>query len=454
MSDETRDADGTTRHERIPAHSRAHGRRANGSMRIAMIGTRGVPAAYGGFETAVEEIGRRLVERGHEVTVYCRTTPGAEQPKTHLGMKLVHLPALRAKTVETLSHTALSTLHLALTKRHDAAFVFNAANSPFVPFIRAKGVPTAVHVDGLEWMRGKWSGAGKRYYRWAEQQAVHTADALISDAVGIVDYYEHQFGVPTELLTYGAKILEHPRTDLLASVGVEAGRFHVAVARFEPENHVDLIVEGYSRSDARFPLLVVGSAPYGAEYSQRIADLAAADPRVRLLGGVWDQELLDQLYANALTYLHGHSVGGTNPSLLRAMGAGTAVIAFDANFNHEVVGPDGAFFASPADVASRIDEAEADHETTLATGRRLQSRAAETYRWEDVADGYEALALRLTEGSTIRGTGRYTRTDAAWAPNPVHHPMPHPALHPATQVAERTEHPYPNSSTDHIRGLA
>lgn len=419
----------------MSARGVAHGTRPDGSLRIAMIGTRGVPAAYGGFETAVEEIGSRLVERGHQVTVYCRSTPGGEQPSTHLGMDLVHLPALRLKQAETLSHTALSALHLAVTKRHDAAFVFNAANSPFVPFIRAKGVPVAVHVDGLEWMRGKWSGAGKRYYRWAEQQAVHTADALISDAVGIVDYYEDQFGVPTELLTYGAKILEHPRTDLLASVGVEAGRFHIAVARFEPENHVHLIVEGYSRSDAKHPLLVVGSAPYGAEYSQRIADLAAADPRVHLLGGVWDQELLDQLYANALTYLHGHSVGGTNPSLLRAMGAGTAVIAFDAVFNHEVVGADGSYFSSPADVATHVDQAEEDPETTRRIGGALQTRAAAVYRWEDVATGYEELALRLAGGDTIRGTGRFTRADADWTPNPVHHPNP-------------------NRTTDHIRGLA
>src|SRR5665213_1249269 len=128
-------------------------------LRIAMVGTRGVPAAYGGFETAVEEIGRRLAANGHQVTVYCRNVPG-ERASTYLGMKLVYLPALRMKIAETLSHTGLSSLHLFFSKKHDMAFVFNAANAPFVPILRARGIPTVVHVDGLEWKRQKWSGAG------------------------------------------------------------------------------------------------------------------------------------------------------------------------------------------------------------------------------------------------------------------------------------------------------
>ncbi|OUD84585.1 hypothetical protein BC477_17230 [Clavibacter michiganensis subsp. michiganensis] len=124
-----------------------------------------VPAAYGGFETAIEEIGQRLAARGHDVTVYCRSANRA-RPRTHLGMTLVHLPALKTKSIETLSHTALSAIHLAIGKRQDAAFVFNAANAPFVPLIRSRGTATAVHVDGLEWKRGKWGRMGKRYYAW------------------------------------------------------------------------------------------------------------------------------------------------------------------------------------------------------------------------------------------------------------------------------------------------
>lgn len=140
-------------------------------MRIAKIGTRGVPARYGGFETAIEEVGRRLVELGHDVIVFCRRTADHPTPAEHLGMRLVWLPALRKSTLETLSHTALSVVHPAL-RGVDAAIVFNAAKSPLLPLIRARGIPVATHVDGLEWKRAKWGPIGQRYYRMAERLAV------------------------------------------------------------------------------------------------------------------------------------------------------------------------------------------------------------------------------------------------------------------------------------------
>ncbi|WP_210509048.1 DUF1972 domain-containing protein [Naasia sp. SYSU D00057] len=382
-------------------------------LRIAMVGTRGVPAAYGGFETAIEEIGSRLAARGHEVTVYCRPKDKV-RPAEHLGMKLVHLPALKKKTLETLSHSALSALHLLTHRTHDMAFVFNAANSPFVPIIRLKGVPTAVHVDGLEWKRGKWGKWGRRYYRMAEEFAVRTGDALIADAQGIADYYAAEFGVPTELLTYGSSQLTGLGTDKLAKHGLKPGEFHVVVARFEPENHVDVIVDGYTRSSAKYPLVVVGSAPYAAEYTDRIARTAAADPRVKMLGGVWDQDELNQLYAHARTYLHGHSVGGTNPSLLRAMGAGTAVIAYDVVFNREVTGGSGLYFADAAELTPLLEHAESADFDADEVGGALQRRAEAMYDWDKVALGYEELAMRLANGETIHGLSKGRRRKQGW----------------------------------------
>jgi len=378
-------------------------------MRFAMIGTRGVPARYGGFETAVEEIGRRLVERGHEVVVYCRNA--GDRPGHHLGMELVHLPATHRKSLETLSHTALSVAHLVTHgPRPDAAVVFNAANAPFVPALRARGVPVAVHVDGLEWKRSKWQGAGRRYYRVVEGLAVRWADALIADAEGIARYYASEFRAPTELIAYGAPIQEDPGSSRLDGLGLRTRGYHVAVARFEPENHVREIVEGYTRSAARLPLVVVGSAPYSNAYTAEVAALAAADPRVRLLGAVWDQGRLDELYANALTYLHGHSVGGTNPSLLRAMGAGTAVLAHDVSFNREVLGPEGWFFDGPAALRGLLEEAESRVPEMVATGRALREHARQVYDWEDVTARYESMLGRLAAGQTIHGTATGRRS--------------------------------------------
>lgn len=383
-------------------------------MRIALVGTRGVPARYGGFETCVEQVGLRLVKAGHEVVVYCRSTDdGTPKLAEYEGMKLVHLPAMRKKSLETLSHTGLSVLHL-MRHKPDAAIVFNAANSVFLPLLRARGIPVATHVDGLEWKRTKWQGAGRRYYRMAESLAVRWSDALIADAQGIADYYDAEFDAPSELIAYGAPILAD-RDDRIGELGLAARQYHLVVARFEPENHVDVIVDGYRRSGATLPLVVVGSAPYADEHTARIHSLG--DERVTFLGGVWDQDLLDQLYGNCATYLHGHSVGGTNPSLLRAIGAGAATIAFDVNFNREVIDDSGRYFRTPADVAREIELAEATPERTRARGRRAQQIALR-YDWDDVAARYERLCERLAvEGpQRRRPSGRRNGIDTDPAP--------------------------------------
>lgn len=360
-------------------------------LHIAMVGTRGVPARYGGFETAIEHIGRRLVARGHAVTVYCRGDE--DRPAQHEGMDLVHLPALRQRAAETLSHTTLSLLHL---QRHrpDVAFVFNAANAPLLPLLKIARVPFATHVDGLEWQRAKWGRIGRAYYQRAEWLSVRLSPAIIADAQGIADYYTRRYRAPSELIAYGAPII-HAGADRLVDADVAPGQFHLVVARFEPENNVETIVRGYRDSRARKPLVVVGSAPYAAAYSARIEEAAAGDDRIRLLGGIWDDELLDQLYGNCATYLHGHSVGGTNPSLLRALGAGAPVIAFDCVFNREVAGDTGRYFPDAASVATAVEDAEEDADAVRARGDQGRERVRARYDWDDVTTRYEALAYRL-----------------------------------------------------------
>ncbi|MCL3839188.1 DUF1972 domain-containing protein [Aeromicrobium duanguangcaii] len=371
-------------------------------MRIVMLGTRGVPARYGGFETAIEEIGRRMTDRGHEVTVYCRGAEG--EPPEHLGMKLVHLPAARKKALETLSHTCLSVFHLLFSRRrHDVAFVFNAANAVFLPVLRLRRLPTAVHVDGLEWKRAKWGGAGRRYYRTAEALSVRWADALIADAQGIADYYTDEFGAPTELLVYGAPILTDRHTGRIAELELTDRGYHLVVARFEPENHVLEIVRGYRDSAATLPLVVVGSAPYADEYTAQIEQAAAGDPRIRLVGGVWDQDLLDALYANAASYLHGHSVGGTNPSLLRAIGAGAPVIAYDVSFNAESLGPRSRYFTTSEDLAQAVVAVEADVQGAVDAAADIRNDIRDRYSWDAVTTGYVDLASRLLAGQGQRG---------------------------------------------------
>ena len=363
-----------------------------------MIGTRGVPARYGGFETCVEEVGSRLANRGHEVLVFCRIKGSAREtnPSEYRGMHLVWLPTVHRRSVETLAHTAISVLHRSLSNV-DAALVFNAANAPFLPIIRARNVPVATHVDGLEWKRAKWGRFGRHYYRAAEALSVRWSDELIADAQGIADYYRNEFDAATCLISYGAPIATKGSAPRLAELNLAPAAYHLVVARFEPENHVLEIVEGYSQSSATLPLVVVGSAPYSAAYTKAVTRVA--DERVRFLGGVWDHELLDQLYAGALTYVHGHSVGGTNPSLLRAAGAGAYTIAFDVSFNREVLGELGDYFATSTEVGTAILKAEMNESRVLTRGQELQ-QAVQRYNWDDVAEKYEQLCARLTSLSS------------------------------------------------------
>lgn len=361
-----------------------------------MIGTRGVPAQYGGFETAVEEIGSRLADMGHAVTVFCRE--GDRRRTHHLGMELIHLPALKHRAFETLSHSTLSVLTRA-ARQAEAAVVFNAANAPLIPILRSAGVPVALHVDGIEWKRTKWSGAGQRYYRWAERQAVRWADALIADARSIQSYYRRAHAADTTFIPYGATNVA-PKLERLHELQLSAGEYFLVVARLEPENHVHIAIAGYIKSDTSRPLVVVGGNPYPGEYVKSLTTLVKEDQRVRMLGGIWDQELLDALYAGARSYVHGHSVGGTNPSLLRAMGAGSPVLAFDVEFNREVLGPTGLFWADATCLKTLIEHADRNETAAAQRGTRGKARALAEYNWDQVATEYERLCVSLAQTST------------------------------------------------------
>ena len=373
------------------------------------MGTRGVPALYGGFETAVEEIGRRLVARGYDVTVYCRN-PGQRQ-REYLGMRLVNAPAVRHRMAETLSHTTISAAHAIIKDRPDVVLLLNAGNAPLLRPLQAAGIPTAIHLDGLESKRETWLGTGARYYRWAERVSVLWGDEVIADAQAIADHVKAEYGRECVVIPYGAEIID-PGSTRLDEIGVDARGYHLIVARFEPENHVLDAVRAYRASRETRPLIVVGSAPYSQAYVESIQDAALGDQRIRFTGGIYDQDLLDQLYAGAHTYIHGHSVGGTNPSLLRAMGAGAPVLAYDVEFNREVTAGAALFWASTPDLTAifdRIATGAAD-EALTGLGESSRARIESSYQWEAVTDDYEVLIASLASGASGRLSRRVGRT--------------------------------------------
>lgn len=365
------------------------------------MGTRGVPARYGGFETAVEEIGARLAARGYDVTVYSRN-PGQTLTE-YRGMRVVNAPALRHRMAETLTHTAASAVHAAVADHPDVCLLLNAGNAPMIRPLQAAGIPTAVHLDGLESRREKWRGTGAKYYRWAEKAAIKWADEVIADSTAIAEYVRRNYHREAIFIPYGAEVI-HPGDGRLSELNVLPRDYHLVVARFEPENHVLEAVHAYRISDETRPLLVVGTAPYSRWYVDKVHEAANADPRIRFVGGIYDQALLDQLYANARTYVHGHSVGGTNPSLLRAMGAGAPVVAYDCEFNREVTANQALFWDNADALAAIFDDIAGgeDHvfDAHIAVeldefARRGVERIATTYQWDAVTDHYEQLLAHL-----------------------------------------------------------
>jgi glycosyltransferase involved in cell wall biosynthesis len=371
--------------------SETEGRRG---VRIAILGTRGIPGNYGGFETFAEELATRLVERGHRITVYCRTGNTAGRPRTYRGVELVHLPAVRHKYAETLTHTFYSAIH-ALGRRFDIVYVCNSANAPicFIPWARRQR--TILNVDGLEWQRAKWGGLAKRYYRWAARLAARMPIEVVTDADVIQRFYREELGRETLCIPYGTELYERGHgADRLAGLGLEPDDYLLYVSRMERENNALLVVQAYRQVDTGVPLVMVGDAPYAQAYVDEVK--AAADDRVRFLGYRFGDDY-HALQANALAYVQATEVGGTHPALVEALGHRNAVVAHDVPEHREVVGEAGRYFAyrDADDLAAQMRAVIGDPDEVMGLRRLAEERVRAHYTWDAVTEDYEAYFAEL-----------------------------------------------------------
>lgn len=364
-------------------------------MKIAMIGTRGVPARYGGFETCVEELGKRLAVKGHRVTVYCRTSYYDDRPIGYKGMELVYLPNVKLRSLDTLSHTFISICH-ALWQSFDVLMVFNAANSPALLLPRTLGMNIVVNPDGLEWKRGKWGRIGRRYYKLSEWLSAKLASRIIADSPGIKEYYHAEYGADSICIAYGAYVADSSRPELLDSLGLAPGNYYLQITRFEPENNPLLTVQAFQRLKTDKKLVLIGDVPYQSAYSQLIKRSAGAN--VLLPGFVYEQDLLHELWCNCYAYIHGNEVGGTNPALLQAMACGSFVIARNIDFNRHVLSGCGIFYEKTVDSLTQAMEWSLRRGLDLSEYKRCaQARIRDHYSWESVADQYEAVFQSLCD---------------------------------------------------------
>ena len=362
-------------------------------MKVAILGTRGVPANYGGFETLAEELGRRLAERGHDVTVYGRR--GFVDPSlgSYRGMRLVVLPSIRTKHLETVSNTFSSALHAAFA-RYDAVLLCNAANAVFIPILRWTGIPVAINVDGLERKRRKWGAAGRAYYRLGERLSAWLPNRLITDARVIQRYYRRFYGRISTMIAYGGDLEPPTTSETLERLGLEPNGYALYVSRFEPENNPDRVLEAWSRIRSDRRLVMVGGAPYADDLVRRIRELA--DDRVVLPGTVYGDGYRELLF-HCRAYIHATEVGGTHPALVEAMGAGRPVLYYDTPENREVASGAGVSFrfSGPTALETTLGGLLEDDPKLARLGERSSTRVAERYRWSSVADAYERVLQSL-----------------------------------------------------------
>lgn len=370
--------------------------RSRHPLNIAILGTRGIPANYGGFETFAEELSVRLVQRGHRVCVYGRKHYVHPRLAMYRGVEICVLPSIRTKYLETISHTALSVVGT-LFKGHDVVLICNSANAALCWVPALSGQKVILNLDGIERMRRKWGRIGRCFYRLAEFLALEVPSVAVSDARTIQSYYEHEYGIRTPFIAYGADTELAKSREILNQLELLPHQFILYVSRLEPENNARQVMEAYLGSGIRDPLVVVGDAPYSRRYISDLKEIARQG-NIRMPGAIYGRGYRE-LISCCRCYVHATEVGGTHPALIEAMGVGCLVIANDTPENREVVADGGILYRfNDKEQLSLIlagvcqDEGQYDHLRSKGRERVLLH-----YNWDQVTNSYERLFYEVLD---------------------------------------------------------
>ena len=371
--------------------------RTGRKLRIAMFGTRGIPNTHGGLETFFLELAPRLAARGHEVIGYCRRSLYKERPRAYRGVRLIYLPSIETKELGTPTHSLLCAFDV-LFRSVDVILVVNVAHAFHCIIPRLFGKRVAINVDGMDWKRGKWGGIGKKYFYWSAKCVGKICPkGVVTDAHEMQRVYLEEFATPSVCIAYGANIQRSTNSEVLREYGLEPFQYYLIASRMVPENNADLIVHAFEGVRTERLLAVAGAANYRSEFVERLEH--TKDRRVRFLGHVDNVEHIKELHCNAYAYIHGHSMGGTNPALLKALGYGNCVIALRTPFNTEVLEDYGIFFERDAEsLAEKLSYVESHPEVAAEYRRRAPDLIREAYTWDKITDQYEELFGQLVAG--------------------------------------------------------
>ena len=359
-------------------------------IHIAIIGSRGYPYVYSGYETFVKELSERLVAKEIDVTIYCHKHLFINRPKSINGIQLIYLPSIESKILSQLSHSLLSFLHACL-RPYDVILAVNSANGPFGVLTRLFGKKTMINVDGLEWLRPKWKGFGSKYFYWSSRQATRFFDLIVNDSMEMQQVYLKEFNARSTVIAYGANLRYSQQPDLIKKWDLIPNEYYLIVGRLIPDNNSDLIQEGFLQSASEKKLVIVGDVPYLDLFAQQIKEKSKSTDRIIMTGYVNDPDELAELYHQSYAYLHGHEYGGTNPTMLKAMAYGCAILALNTPFNQEMLanGSFGEFFEkTSSSLKEKINWFDQNQSKITELKNNARQGITKKYTWEQVSTQY------------------------------------------------------------------
>ena len=371
------------------------------NLNISIIGVKGYPYIYGGYETFVKQISERLINDCN-ITVYCHRSLFSNRPKNVNGINLVYVPTIETKILSQPIHSFFSIIHACFSKS-DIILVVNSANGPFGLLTKLFRIPTVINVDGLEWLRPKWKGLGSIYFKWASKMATLFYDQIINDSDEMRMVYLDLFKKDSRVIAYGANIRKSKSPDLINKWNLKQREYYLVIGRLIPDNNADLIIKGFLKSSSKKKLVIVGDVPYKDTYASDLKNMV--DKRLIFTGYVNDSNVLAELYHNCYVYVHGHEFGGTNPTMIKAMAYGSAILALDTVFNKEMLQKEkfGLFFKKELfSITNMINYCE--EENILIDNLRQESINGITkkYNWDFVTKEYlEVFKSLVSQGNYV-----------------------------------------------------
>jgi len=361
---------------------------------ISIIGVKGYPYVYGGYETFVKEISERLSDK-YNITIYCHRSLFSNRPININGINLTYIPTIETKILSQPVHSFFSIVHACFSKT-DLILVVNSANGPFGLIPKIFKIPTVINVDGLEWLRPKWKGFGAIYYKFASRMATLFYDQIINDSDEMRKVYLELFKKDSKVIAYGANIRKSKSPDLIKKWNLKQREYYLIIGRLIPDNNADLIINGFLKCNSKKKLVVVGDVTYRDSYASNIKNIK--NKKIIFTGYVKDQNILAELYHNSYVYIHGHEFGGTNPTMIKAMAYGCAILALDTVFNQEMLqnGKFGIFFKKEIlSITNMIEYCEKKNILMDDFRNKSVKGITRKYNWDSVSDQYSKVFKSL-----------------------------------------------------------